>query len=519
MIEKDQPPLEGYQQSTVRKAQPHALDEADPSLLVRPEVRPGTLPGNERIRFVYPRQPTLRRVRWGVLEATAAAQAPHSVWDRIKRVLIGTPIPTSRAEHERLTKTKALAVLSSDVISSVAYATEAILATLIVAGSGNLGLTFPIAIAIVCLLGIVALSYQQTIHAYPTGGGSYIVAKDNLGTVPGLTAGASLLIDYVLTVSVGAAAWEEKLVAAYPALHPYQVPICLFMIAFITIANLRGTRESGMLFAVPAYTFVVSLLALIGIGVYKHLTGAPPLAPPRPPLVGVVQPVTVFLLLRACAAGCAAITGIEAVSNGVQAFRPPEAKNASIALIWMAAILGTMFLGLSYLSRVYQIYPNPLNHENEPTVVSMIAAAVVGRSWFFYLVQYATTAILVLAANTSYADFPRLGSLLARDRFLPRQLANLGDRLVFSNSIIILAVLSGVLVWAFSGDTSRLIPLYAVGVFLSFTLSQAGMVVHWWREGKALRALRVAAAGSAPVTNQSKAAAPPTRLSGSLDVR
>lgn len=258
MIEKDQPPLEGDQQSTVRKAQPHALDEADPSLLVRPEVRPGTLPGNERIRFVYPRRPTLRRVRWGVLEATAAAQAPHSVWSRIKRVLIGTPIPTSRAEHERLTKTKALAVLSSDVISSVAYATEAILATLIVARSGNLGLTFPISIAIVCLLGIVALSYRQTIPAYPNGGGSYIVAKDNLGTLPGLIAAASLMIDYVLTVSVSVAAGVQALATLFPILSPTLVIVSIdvALVLLIMMVNLRGVRESGSIFAIPRGHFL-----------------------------------------------------------------------------------------------------------------------------------------------------------------------------------------------------------------------------------------------------------------------
>src|SRR5438876_6959479 len=298
MIEKDQPPLEAYQQSAVRKAQPHALDEADPSLLVRPEVRPGTLPGNERIRFVYPRRPTLRRLRWGVLEATAAAQAPHSVWGRIKRVLIGTPIPTSRAEHERLTKTKALAVLSSDVISSVAYATEAILATLIVAGSGNLGLTFPIAIAIVCLLGIVALSYRQPIPAYPNGGGSYIVAKDNLGTVPGLIAAASLMIDYVLTVSVSVAAGVLALVTLVPELAPYVVPIDVALVIFITVVNLRGVRESGSIFAIPTYVFVGSALLLIIVGSVKSFFIQ------HDPIIGTFPPVqateshTHFLLLR-----------------------------------------------------------------------------------------------------------------------------------------------------------------------------------------------------------------------------
>src|SRR5258708_10273474 len=305
MIENDRPPSEDDQQSAVRKAQPHALDEADPNLLVRPEVRPGAFPGNERIRFVYPRRPTLRRVRWGVLEATAAAQAPHSVGGRIKRVLIGAPIPTSRAEDERLTKFKALAVLSSDVISSVAYATEAILATLIAAGSGNLGLTLPIAIAIVCLLGIVALSYRQTIPAYPNGGGSYIVAKDNLGTLPGLVAAASLMIDYVLTVSVSVAAGVQALATLFPSLGPDVVPIDIALVLLITVVNLRGVRESGSIFSIPTYLFIGSALLLIMVGCIKVFLFQ------HQPLFGHFQYVrpaeslSLFLILRSFADGCA----------------------------------------------------------------------------------------------------------------------------------------------------------------------------------------------------------------------
>src|SRR5438045_1439099 len=271
MIEKDQPPLEGDQQSTLRNAQLQALDEADPSLLVRPEVRSGAFPGNEHIRFVYPRQPALRRVRRGVLEATAAAQAPQGVWGRIKRVVIGSPIPTSRAVHERLTKVKALAVLSSDVISSVAYATEAILATLMAAGSGNLGLTLPIAIAIVFLLGIVALSYRQTIPAYPNGGGSYIVAQDNLGILPGLVAAASLMIDYVLTVSVSVAAGVQALATLFPTLSSTVtiVSIDVALVLLIMMVNLRGVRESGSIFAVPTYIFIGSALLSFFVGALR----------------------------------------------------------------------------------------------------------------------------------------------------------------------------------------------------------------------------------------------------------
>jgi amino acid transporter len=398
-----------------------------------------------------------------------------------RRVIFGSPLPTARAQHERLPKFLALPIFASDALSSVAYAPAEILLVLALAGAGvAISYVIPLSLAIAILLAIVTTSYRQTLHAYPNGGGAYTVAKENLGTVPGLAAGAALLIGYILTVSVSIAAGVEALAAAHPGLRQYNVGICLFFIAFITIANLRGVRESGMLFALPTYLFILSMLALIAVGVYKHLAGAPPLAPPRPPLTGATQALSLFLLLRAFTSGCSAMTGVEAVSNGVTAFRAPEAKNASITLIWMSAILGVLFLGISYLSRVYQIYPHPVHHATEPTVVSLITEAVVGRNWFFFVIQYATVFILVLAANTAYAGFPRLGSMLAQDRFLPRQLANIGDRLVYSNGIVMLAVVSGFLIWLFGGVTHYLIPLYAIGVFLSFTLSQAGMVKRWF---------------------------------------
>src|SRR5713226_309801 len=482
MIEKDQPPLEGDQQSAPRKAQPHALDEADPSLLVRPEVRPGAMPGNERIRFVYPRRPTLRRVRWGVLEATAAAQAPHGVWGRIKRVVIGTPIPTSRAVHERLTKVKALAVLSSDVISSVAYATEAILATLIAAGSENLGLTLPIAIAIVCLLGIVALSYRQTIPAYPNGGGSYIVAKDNLGTLPGLVAAASLMIDYILTVSVSVAAGVQAIATLFPTLSSTFtiVSIDVALVLLIMMVNLRGVRESGSIFAVPTYIFIGNALLLIGVGFFKSFVLQ------HNPLIGhfhyvaATEPLSLFLILRSFAAGCAAITGTEAISNGIPAFKKPEARNAATTLTWMAMILGTLFIGTTVLAMSYHLEAVP---SGNPTVIGQIAQLVFTGPLFFMfpVFQLATLFILTLAANTSYADFPRLSSLLARDHFLPHQFAFRGDRLAFSIGIVCLAGLASLLLVIFKGDTTSLINLYTVGVFMSFTLSQGGMVRHWWR--------------------------------------
>ena len=480
MIEKDQPTSEGDRQSSLGKPQP--ADEADPSLLVRPEVRPGAFPGNERIRFVYPRRPALRRVRQGVLEATAVTQAPQGVWGRIKRVLIGSPIPTARAEHERLTKVKALAVLSSDVISSVAYATEAILATLIAAGSAELGLTLPIAIAIVCLLAIVALSYRQTIPAYPNGGGSYIVAKDNLGTLPGLTAAASLMIDYVLTVSVSVAAGVQALATLFPTLSPVPiiVSIDVVLVLLIMMVNLRGVRESGSIFAIPTYIFIASALLLIGVGIFKSFVLQ------HNPLIGsfayakTTEPLSIFLILKSFAAGCAAITGTEAISNGIPAFKKPEARNAATTLTWMVIILGTLFIGTTVLAMSYHLEAVP---SGNPTVIGQIAKLVfTGPLVFMFPVfQIATLFILTLAANTSYADFPRLSSLLARDHFLPHQFAFRGDRLAFSIGIVSLALLASLLLVVFKGDTTALINLYAVGVFMSFTLSQSGMVRHWWR--------------------------------------
>jgi amino acid transporter len=480
VLEKDQLTLEDDQQSSL--GQPQMLDEADPCLLVRPEVRSGTILGNEHIRFVYPRKPTLQRMRQGVLKATAVTQAPHGVFGRIKRVLIGSPIPTARAEHERLTKVKALAVLSSDVISSVAYATEAILATLIVAGSASLGLTLPIAIAIVCLLAIVALSYRQTIPAYPNGGGSYIVAKDNLGVLPGLVAAASLMIDYVLTVSVSVAAGVQALATLFPALSPVPiiVSIDVVLVLLIMIVNLRGVRESGSIFAIPTYIFIASALMLIGVGLFKSFFLL------HNPLIGsftyakTTESLSLFLILKSFAAGCAAITGTEAISNGIPAFKKPEARNAATTLTWMVVILGTLFIGTTVLAMSYHLEAVPTGN---PTVIGQIAKLVfTGPLVFMFPVfQIATLFILTLAANTSYNDFPRLSSLLARDHFLPHQFAFRGDRLAFSIGIVSLALLSSLLLVIFKGDTTSLINLYAVGVFMSFTLSQSGMVVHWWR--------------------------------------
>jgi amino acid transporter len=419
----------------------------------------------------------------------------------IKRLLVGRALRTEQAVHERLTKKTALAVFSSDALSSTAYATEEILLVLAVAAAATSGASFgyvvPISIGIAALLGIVATSYRQTIHAYPSGGGAYIVAKENLGTTPGLIAAASLLVDYVLTVSVSIAAGVAAITSAaqgtrYAWVNEHKVLLCLIFIAFIAVANLRGVRESGALFATPTYVFVISFLFMIGFGFFHYfiIGGAAPI-PTQEELKTAegysIQPLTLFLLLGAFSNGCAALTGIEAISNGVQAFKKPEAHNAATTLVWMALLLTTMFLGTSVMAYLYHVHPR----ESE-TVISQFARIMFTGSlgWFYYVVQAATAAILVLAANTAFADFPRLSSLLARDRFLPRQFANRGDRLVFSNGILILAVFSGLLVIVFGGDTSRLIPLYAVGVFLSFTLSQSGMVIHWLRERSKLRAKR-----------------------------
>ena len=447
----------------------------------------------------------------------------------IKRLFVGNPLRTEQAAHERLSKKTALAVFSSDALSSTAYATEEILLVLAVAAVFTQGQSFtyvvPISLGIAALLAIVAVSYRQTIHAYPSGGGAYIVAKENLGTTAGLVAGASLLVDYVLTVSVSIAAGVAAITSAAQGtrlawLDEHKVALCLGLVAFIALANLRGVRESGALFAAPTYVFLFSFLFMIGFGLFHYLAygGAAPHPGEELKLAEgySLQPLTLFLLLGAFSNGCAALTGIEAISNGVQAFKKPEAKNASQTLIWMAVLLTVMFLGTSVLAYFYHVHPK----ENE-TVISQFARIMFsGRvGWFYYVVQGATAAILVLAANTAFADFPRLSSLLARDRFLPRQFANRGDKLVFSNGIIILAVFAGLLVVAFGGDTSRLIPLYAVGVFLSFTLSQTGMIVHWLKERAALRDRELkrheeSAAWTAPVVASQTAAAQPLADAG-----
>ena len=401
----------------------------------------------------------------------------ESVLSEVKRFIVGKPIPSHLAHHERLSRTTGLAVLSSDALSSVAYATEEIVRVLIFAGAAALSIASPIALVIAAILAVVVFSYRQTIYAYPSGGGAYIVARENLGELPSLVAAGALLIDYILTVAVSIAAGVAALTSAFPNLLAYRVEIALAFVLLLMMGNLRGIRESGRIFAVPTYFFIVTTLALIGVGAWHALTGTIDPVVTLDPMPSAGQPLTLFLLLTAFSNGCTAMTGVEAVSNGVPAFQPPESKNAASTMLMMAVLSITMFLGITLLAQSYHVMPS--EHE---TVVSQLARGVFGdRGAAYYAVQAATMLILVLAANTAYADFPRLASILARDRYLPRQFMNQGDRLAFSNGIVGLSVFAAILLVLFGGDTHRLIPLYMIGVFVSFTLSQGGMVVRWRR--------------------------------------
>jgi amino acid transporter len=398
-----------------------------------------------------------------------------SSFPTLKRLLLGQPIPSHLAHHERLSRITGLAVLSSDALSSVAYATDFVVATLLLAGTQALGYAIPISFVITALLAIVAFSYRQTIFAYPTGGGAYRVSKENIGVHAGLIAAASLLVDYTLTVSVSISAGVLAVTSAFPQLDPYRVELCLGALAVLAMLNLRGIRESGQIFAVPTYFFVVCIFGLILAGLYRYLTGSiVPVDAPLPEHVGT-KPLTTLLLLTAFANGCTAMTGVEAVSDGVPAFAKPEAKNAAATLVTMAVLAIAMFLGITVLAHAYGVIPSP-----SESGLSQLGRAILGRGNFlYYMVQAATTLILVLAANTAYADFPRLASIVSRDGFLPRQFMNQGDRLAFSNGIIALSAFAGVLIVAFRGITESLLPLYMIGVFISFTLSQTGMVLHW----------------------------------------
>lgn len=395
--------------------------------------------------------------------------------------LIGRPLPTADAPHQTIGKMVGLAVFAGDALSSVAYAPQETLVILAAAGTAGFQYAFPIAVAVTILLAIVTLSYQQTIHAYPSGGGAYIVARDNLGEIPAQTAGAALLIDYVLLAAVAVASGSAQIVSAYPALFPYRVVIAVGLIMFIMVANLRGVKESGTAFAIPVYFFLASTFLTVGVGFLRYLTGAlgAVVDPPALEMISAAQPVTLFLILRAFSSGTTALTGVECISNGVTAFKEPRSQNAGLTMIWMSAILGVLFLGITFL--LHKIGAVPSEAE---TVISQLARTTFGSRGLLYLGMITgTTIILVLATNTAFADFPRLSAILAVDGFLPRQLTFRGSRLVYSRGIAALGVIASLLVILFRASVTALVPLWAIGVFLSFTISQFGMARRWWKIG------------------------------------
>ena len=421
---------------------------------------------------------------------TPEANTPTSIIERttnhkppltVSSWFIGRPLSTADAPHQTIGKAIGLAVFASDALSSTAYATQEILGVIAAAGTIAYGYLFPISLAIITLLAIVTISYEQTIHAYPGGGGAYIVARDNLGELPAQTAGAALLTDYILTVSVSVSSGVAQIVSAYPELFPYRVWIAVLAVFFIMLINLRGVKESGTAFAIPTYFFVVAMAITVGYGMFRYLTGSLGVVvdPPHFQAEHLIATITPFILLHAFANGTTALTGVEAISNGITAFKEPRSKNAGITLIWMSLILGSLFLGLSFLSGHTHVV-----FSEEETVISQLARTIFeGRGIAYLMLITGTTIILIMAANTAFADFPRLGALHAGDGFLPRQLTYRGSRLVYSYGIVTLAIIASLLIIIFQASVTRLIPLYAIGVFLSFTLSQTGMARRWWKIG------------------------------------
>jgi amino acid transporter len=462
---------------------PTASPDSERTSLERREERRGRRPGDRVVRIVRP--PEFKRTPGGFVLTEEALEPKGGIglaWANVRRVLIGRRLATNEEHTERVPKKIGLAIFASDNISSSAYATEETMRVLSLAGIGAVAaLTLPLTVAIVIVLAIVVLSYVQVIKAYPNGGGSYVVAKENLGIVPGLVAGSALLVDYFLTVSVSVAAGVAAITSAFPDLHAGRVTLALVLVALLTVGNLRGIREAGNIFAAPTYVYVVAIFGLIALGLWRAVTGDLPTAPPPiqafPP--EGTQALTLLLLLRAFASGSVALTGTEAVANGVQAFKPPEARNAQIVLIMMGTLFATIFVSISFLATSIGIQPDESETE---TVLSLLARALVGTSWYFYLVQFSTALLLILAANTAFNGFPRLASIMAVDRFMPRQFAQRGDRLAFSTGIVALALVSSFLIVAFDASVTGLIPLYTVGVFIAFTLSQGGMVRKWLRD-------------------------------------
>ncbi len=412
----------------------------------------------------------------------------------IVTLLIGNPLATTEAAHEAIGKVVGLAVFASDALSSTAYATQELFVVLAAAGSAALGLSIPLTLAIVVLLTVLVASYEQTIHAYPNGGGAFIVARDNLGQMPAAIAGAALQIDYVLTVAVSISSGVAQITSAFPSLFPYRVYLAVGLTFLVMLINLRGVRESGTIFAIPSYFFVFMMFSTVGVGLIRYLTGALGAVVDPPPLemLGGPQALTLFLVLRAFSSGTTALTGVEAISNGVPAFREPRSRNAGITLIWMGVILATLLMAITFLSVHIGAVPS-----EEETVISQLARTAFGMRGMLYLLTItATTVILIMAANTSYNGFPRLSAILAEDGFMPRQLAYQGSRLVYSRGIVALALIAALFIVIFKASVTALIPLYAIGVFISFTLSQAGMAHRWWKTGQLARGQALEERGS-----------------------
>ena len=450
------------------------------------ERRRGQRPGDAYVRIVRPFEEEFEHGEEGQLIASEKTLGEPTGWAArwraIRQFLVGRPISSEHEEHERLTKVKALAVFSSDNISSSAYGPEEIMRVLALAGAGALALTIPLAGLIIIMLAIVTLSYRQTIKAYPQGASSYIVASDNLGDVTGILAASALLIGYVVTVAVSISAGVAAMTSIVPEIYPFRVGISVALVGLLMIGNLRGIRESGTIFMAPTYLYIVVMLAIIGYGVALSVSGQlPPYVPPADWVAAIepsAQVLGLFLVLRAFSQGAVALTGVEAVSDGVPAFKPPEWRNARTTLTWAAAVFAVLFIGIAYLATTIGIVPDP---NEEQTVLSLMVRHLVGDGWILVLAQVATALLLVLAANTSFADFPRLSSFLARDGFMPRQFAFRGERLAFTTGIVALSGMAILLLIMFSASVSGLIPLYTLGVFIAFTLSQLGMFVRWYR--------------------------------------
>ncbi len=490
---------------TEQRQPPRRDDGREPTPRTPGEMRRGAKPGSQRYRVVRPRDRLIRFLDARHWIATLAADRPHGFFGRlfagVRRRLFGTPLPTAADTEERLGKLKALAIFASDALSSTAYATEEILLVLVLAGQQSLTMALPIAIAITVLLTMVVASYRQTVRAYPEGGGAYSVSRENLGDLWGLIAGASLMTDYVLTVAVSISAGVLAVISANQGLAQWRVEIAVVSIIAMTIINLRGVRESGSIFAIPTYVFVAIFAAMLVAGVWRILgPGLPTLAhsaPPRQPLQ-VLEPLGLFLVLRAFASGSTALTGVEAIANGVQAFKSPESKNAATTMALMGAILATFFVGATFLAVREGIVP-----VTDDSVISQIGrVAFGGTTPPYYLLQGATALILILAANTAFNGFPRLAAIMAQDGYMPRQFTFRGDRLAFSYGIIVLASIATVIVILFNADTHRLIPLYAVGVFIAFTLSQSGLFIHWrktrepgWKRSSVINVIGAAMTG------------------------